>query len=126
MDSLIIYKQWKTIHVPANRNGSKNDEDEEPKFYQKLQMIKEQVTVGEVYEDFQQHFEGVTAHVNLKYRLTHSKMTSVMSIPGSCKQIMQWPIKVSKKAKSKVHYGQEAVSIYLCVLCITKTKPKHS
>ena len=56
MDSLTICKQWKTIHFPANRNASKNDEDEEPNFYQKLQIIKEQVTVGEVYEDFQQHF----------------------------------------------------------------------
>ena len=53
MDSLTIYKQWKTIHVPANHKGSKNDQDEEPKFYQKLQIISEQVTVGEVYEDFQ-------------------------------------------------------------------------
>ena len=66
MDSLTIYKQWKTIHVPANRKGSKNDEDEEPKFNQKHQIITKQVTVGEVYEDFQQHLEGVAAHVNLK------------------------------------------------------------
>ena len=66
MDSLTIYKQQKTIHVPANCKGSKNDEDEEPKFYQNLQIISEQVTVGEVCEDFQQHFEGVAAHVNLK------------------------------------------------------------
>ena len=53
MDSLTIYKQWKTIHVPANCKGSRSNEDEEPKFYQKLQIISEQVTVGEVYEDFQ-------------------------------------------------------------------------
>ena len=66
MDSLTIYKQWKTIHVPANRKGSKNDEDEEPKFYQKLHIISEEVTVGGVYEDFQQQFAGVAAHDNLK------------------------------------------------------------
>ena len=54
------------ICVLANRKGSKNHEDEEPKFYQKLQIISEQVTVEEVYEDFHQHFKGVAAHVNLK------------------------------------------------------------
>ena len=54
------------IHVPANCKGSKNNKDEEPKFYQKLQIISEQVTVGGVYEDFQQYFEAVAAHVNLK------------------------------------------------------------
>ena len=53
LDSLTIYKQWKTIHVLANRKGSKNEGDEEPKFYQKLQIISDQVTVGEVYEDIQ-------------------------------------------------------------------------
>ena len=46
--------------------GSKNNEHEEPKFYQKFQTINEQVTVSEVYEDFQQHFEGVAATVDLK------------------------------------------------------------
>ena len=66
MDSLTIYKQWKTIHVPANCKGSKNDKDEGPKFYEKLQIISEQVTVGEVYEDFQQCFEGVAAYNYLK------------------------------------------------------------
>ena len=51
------------IHVPAN---CKNDKDYKPKIYQKFQTINEQVTVGEVYEDFQQHFEGVAATVDLK------------------------------------------------------------
>ena len=30
MDFQTIYKQWKTIHVPANRNGNQNDENREP------------------------------------------------------------------------------------------------
>ena len=55
MDSLTIYKQWKTILSPTNRKGNQNDENEEPKkFFQKLQILSEQVTVGEVYKDFQQ------------------------------------------------------------------------
>ena len=45
---------------------SKNDKEEKPKFYQKFQTINEQVTVGEVYENFQQHFEGVAGTVDLK------------------------------------------------------------
>ena len=68
MDSLTMYKQWKTVHIPANRKDiqSENDSKEPQKFYAKLQVISEQVTVGKVYEDFQQLFEGTAAHVNLK------------------------------------------------------------
>ena len=67
MDSLTIYKQWKTILVPAKCKGNQNDKNEElQKFFQKLQIISEQVTVGVVYEDFQQSFQDVTAHVNLE------------------------------------------------------------
>ena len=58
IDSITIYKQWKTILVPANHKGNQNDK--------KLQIISEQVTAGEVYEDFQQSLQDVTAHVNLK------------------------------------------------------------
>ena len=35
-------------------------------FFKNLQIISEQVTVGVVYEDFQQSFQDVTAHVNLE------------------------------------------------------------
>ena len=67
MDSLTIYKQWETILIPANRKGNQNDENEAPqKVFQKLQIRSEQVTVVEVSEDFQQSFQDVTAHVNLK------------------------------------------------------------
>ena len=65
MDSRTIYKQWKTILVPPNHKQNQNDKNEEPeKFFQKLQIIREHVTVGEVYEDIQQPFQVVTAHVN--------------------------------------------------------------
>ena len=60
MGSLTIYKQWKKIVVPVNSKGNKNDENEE------LKIINEQVTIGEVYKDFQQPFQDVTVHVALK------------------------------------------------------------
>ena len=104
MDSLTIYKQWKTIHVPANRKGSKNDEDEEPKFYQKLHIISEEVTVGGVMKIFSSSLQELLLMIILnEFILMHSKTTSMMSTPKSCKQIMQWPINVSNKVKSKVH-----------------------
>ena len=120
MDSLTIYKQWKKIHVPANHKGSKNDKYEEP-------VISKQVAVGEVCEDFQQHFELVAAHVDLKQIQADAFQNDSNDVDTRVLQIdYATAYLVSNKAKSKVHYGQEAVSIYLCVLCITKTKPKHS
>ena len=67
MGSLTICKQWKIIFIPANSKGNQNGKNEEQqKFFQKLQIISEQVTVSEVHEDFQQSLQNVTAHVNLK------------------------------------------------------------
>ena len=67
MGSLTICKQWKIIFIPAKSKGNQNGKNEEQqKFFQKLQIISEQVTVSEVYEDFQQSLQNVTAHVNLK------------------------------------------------------------
>ena len=67
MGSLTIWKQWKIIFIPAKSKGNQNGKNEEQqKFFQKLQIISEQVTVSEVYEDFQQSLQNVTAHVNLK------------------------------------------------------------
>ena len=72
MDSKTICKQCKTILVPANRKGNQNDKNEEPQKFKKLQIVSEQVTVGEVYEDFQQSFQDVTSHVNLERIQTHA------------------------------------------------------
>ena len=53
MGSLTICKQWKIIFIPANSKGNQNGKNEEQqKFFQKLQIISEQVTVSEVHEDF--------------------------------------------------------------------------
>ena len=54
MDSKTICKQCKTILVPANRKGNQNDKNEEPQKFKKLQIVSDQVTVGEI---FNSHFK---------------------------------------------------------------------
>ena len=94
MDSLTIYKQWKTILVPANRKGNQNDENEEPQtFFEKLQIISEKVIVSEIYEDFQQSFQDVTDHVNLK-RI----QARAFQEDNQCQQQSDlWPISANNK-----------------------------
>ena len=116
MDSLTIYKQWKMIHVPANRKGSKNDKDEEPKFYQKLQIISEQVTLGEVYEDFQQHFEGVGAHVNLKRIQADAFQNDINDVDTRVLQI-DYAMAYQCQQQSKVQgalWTRDSINLFTC------------
>ena len=117
IDSPTIYKQWKTILVLTNCKGNHNIGNEEPqKFFQKLQM---------------KIFNSHLLMLQLKWiwkdsRPMHFKKTSKAPILKLCKLVTQWPISINNKVKFRVHYGQEAVWIYLLVLCTTTIKPKHS
>ena len=118
MDSLTIYKQWKTIHVPANCKGSRSNEDEEPKFYQKLQIISKQVTVGEVYEDFQQHFEGVAAHVNLKRIQADAFQNNINDINTRVLQIdyaMAYQCQQQSKVQSAL-WTRGSINLFMCAV----------
>ena len=118
IDSLAIYKQWKTIHVLANRKGSKNDEDKEPRFYQKLQIISEQVTVGEVYEDFQQPFEGVAAHVNLKQIQADAFQNDINDVDTRILQIddaMAYQCQQQSKVQSAL-WTRGSINLFTCAM----------
>ena len=84
----------------------------------KRQIISEQVTVGEVYEDFQQHLEGVAAHVNLKRIQADAFQNDINDVDTRVLQIayaMAYQCQQQSKVQSAL-LTRGSINLFMCAV----------
>ena len=84
----------------------------------KRQIISEQVTVGEVYEDFQQHLEGVAAHVNLKRIQADAFQNDINDVDTRVLQIayaMAYQCQQQSKVQSAL-WTRGSINLFMCTV----------